>query len=436
MSRSIYFMISIVFIVFQSCKKDKDEQYPQVTWEFPGEFEVYHVFDTIRFSIQLSDETKLESAVIDITNENFSRVLPPIEISSFATNSIQIAREIVISDIHIPSGSYYIRVRVSDSENESVDFRSITIIEEPLVIKKFIALRNNGTATRIDTLGINESNWLFTAESGFESNFFAVNSWHQEVVLAHQTEGLLSWLDIETMGPFANQNIPSPDGNTFWRDFYFDQERLIYIGSTEDGYIRTYRAGGIGGLNIVMNNGFRAGKLRIVGDYLLAELQSIDLNTHLLAVYKYSTGIFIHSMNIGFDIVEMIEVNENEALIFGNDDEGNGIIRPYIISANNTQFPLNINTTEIKSASRNEFGNYVVADESELRAFIYDGKGNFNVLGSSEPGNYQGLQFEDVSGSFMVLLNDELHFYNANLNLVNVLDLPIGTERIGVLYNK
>jgi len=435
MSRSIYFMLCIVIILFQSCKKEKDEQYPQATWEFPSEFEIYHVFDTIRFSIQVSDESKLESAVIDISNENFSRVLPAIEINSFPSNSAQIAREIVIDEIHLPSGNYYIRVRLSDGENETVEFRACTIVEEPLEIKKIIAFRNNGTSTRIDTLGIDENNWSFAAESGFESEVFSINSWHQETVLAHQSEGQLAWLDVESMNPFANQNIPSPDGFQFWRDFYFDEERLIYVGTTEDGYIRTFRPGGNAALNIVVNNGFRAEKVQIIGNYLLAELQSIDLNTHLLSVYNYNTGVFLQSMNIGFDIVEIIKVNEDEALIFGNDN-GNGIIKPYIISANNTEFALNINLAEINSAIHNDFGYYIVAEENELRSFFYDGNGNFTVLGISVPGDYTGLVHEKVSGAFLALFNDQIQYFDNNLNLVNTLVTPSGTERFGILYNK
>jgi hypothetical protein len=129
MSIRFYYISLVLFLLFLSCRKEKDELSPQITWVMPGEFEIYHVFDTIRFEFEARDESKLESIVVDIADEEFRTVLAGVEIQNINANLLQVAREIVIDDIHISSGEYYIRVRISDGENEKVDFRPCTIIE-------------------------------------------------------------------------------------------------------------------------------------------------------------------------------------------------------------------------------------------------------------------------------------------------------------------
>ncbi len=402
----------------------------------PGEFEIYHVFDTIRFEFEARDESKLESIVVDIADEEFRTVLAGVEIQNINANLLQVAREIVIDDIHISSGEYYIRVRISDGENEKVDFRPCTIIEEPLQIKRFVALKNNGLSTQIDTLGLNDDNWNFAGNIGFETNFFAINSWHQEMAAAHSTEGQITWVDALELSQINFQQLPSPGGNQFWRDYYFDYEKLVYLGSTEDGFIRAYKPGGNVGISIVLNNNFRAGKLRLRQNDLLAEIQSFDLNTRQIALYQFNTGVLQQSRTIDFDIVEIIAINDDEILLFGNDNDGNGTVVPYFISANATGFPLPISLNEIIGAGTDLLGNYLVATNTEIRKFMYDGNGTFSVAGNSLAGNYNYLQYEPVTTTFSAMNNNQIVFISANLSIAESISLPNGTDRFGIIYNK
>ena len=120
-----FFCCTIVFLLLFGCK-EKDEQPPLVSIVSPSSGTIFQVYDTVRVSFEIADETQIVSAFAQVLNANFSAVTGQVGISS-----LEGVVELVLDDKLIETGDYWVLVAANDGVNIKREYLSIRIIGLP-----------------------------------------------------------------------------------------------------------------------------------------------------------------------------------------------------------------------------------------------------------------------------------------------------------------
>ena len=142
----------LIWLCAVACDKhDHDTASPIIRIETPTTGTIFYFGNSIQIDAIISDDIKLESVQLDITDAQNNRYLQSQ--SFFPTeNSFQLSYSLTHNDLYLANGTYYVRITASDGENQQIVFREIQLIEAPRLQERIFIIRENGTSTLIDTL--------------------------------------------------------------------------------------------------------------------------------------------------------------------------------------------------------------------------------------------------------------------------------------------
>ena len=150
--RHLWLGTAIVLIAVIGCrKKNRDETLPTIRIETPAQGSFYYFGDDIPIEAIVEDNEQLESIEVAITDRQGNRVLRT-ETYSPSESTFKINLSIKHDDPYLSSGTYYVRVRASDGENEQFAFREIQLTEAPRQIENLFVIRDTGGSCSIDSL--------------------------------------------------------------------------------------------------------------------------------------------------------------------------------------------------------------------------------------------------------------------------------------------
>ena len=126
-------------LVVLSCTKVTDEIDPQIIIESPVEFTSFNLPDTMLIKAVVSDDNNVESIKISVTDENFVTVFgaysyPP------SGNPTNIEDELVIDDVLMESGIYYLKIRVYDGKTQRMLLGKYILMRCPVNWKMLLLL--------------------------------------------------------------------------------------------------------------------------------------------------------------------------------------------------------------------------------------------------------------------------------------------------------
>ena len=324
-------VISITILTF-ACKKESDENPPTIEVFKPVKNSSYNTFDTIPIKALLKDDIGLKFASAELQDANLVTVLPP---SSFTlhTSEYQMNTSLIINNIHLNSGKFYILITAKDKLNTTRSFTEIHVNGLPFIVKGYMVYESLEEQVELHNYfnGTDSVKWV--KEGPFKDGL--LDNYHQQAGYLQQPDGPFF---THPLFPLFNpwELPPSQGGITFCRAQpdevgiqigYKDGTLAIFI---EEGNLRkTYQSDQdyypalslLNGNNVIIwqvkNNPdqnrievfFAAGGLRQVSAY----------NPHIInLVNKSEHEIFIGANENGSGILQTY--NLDNGLFFDNHD--------------------------------------------------------------------------------------------------------------------
>src|SRR6185312_4697943 len=250
-------MLSLLFLIFFlalcSCKKDTPAGYPSVQISAPYPSAIFNVPCTIQVTGHASDSKSLTSVTVYIANGQNVAVESPIKIP-VTSNSMNVSCLYRLSDIHLPSGQYYMTITASNGTNTASAFQQIYIDAVPTKSVAIYAITRD--AMGVHAWGIDSTFHVSPAYSYSvlgDYSSFDINSYYQQLYIAGHDSGNVNVYSVPMPSPdWAISGTPSPTP-------YFtnvccnnDAEFISYYANNmPNGYVKCYNH--LGALQSVFN---------------------------------------------------------------------------------------------------------------------------------------------------------------------------------------
>jgi len=361
MQNSLLRNILLLILPFQllSCKKDVDEDGPEITFNTPFENQSFEVYEHIAVSAEIKDETKIQSVTITLVDVNFIPVHNSLSVP-VTSPQMSVNTTYELDNIHLASGSYYLQIAATDGKNDARVYRQVIINGVPKALKRIMLATNSGTSAT--TMSYIDSTFSGVIPfHSFSGDYLGISasSYYQEVFLCGNYTGSYTALEVPsgavkfTMAPLVT---PSP-----YFTAYYSEEKNNYV-ARFDGTIKGYDQLGNVMYNANANSGYYARKLIINNGTLLAEEKSKTSASRLLVSF-YATGMALQQVAISQDVVAFCRKDDDNVFVFGNASSTAGLIQLYDRVHNNlwTPYGYTMPPGNILSVVRINMNTYLIA---------------------------------------------------------------------------
>ena len=131
----------LLFMCFVSCDKE-DAIAPIVVVNTPLALSNFNVLDYITIQGNASDETNIEWVEIKLLNNDLVSVADQIVLYSNDLD-FDFSANLLINDIHLNSGNYYLKIAVSDGSNVTTSYVELLLSAVPLALKNTYVVSTN-----------------------------------------------------------------------------------------------------------------------------------------------------------------------------------------------------------------------------------------------------------------------------------------------------
>jgi len=414
-------------MVITSCKKNIDNSPPSIQILSPSHNSIHQVFHSISVEVQVEDDQKLDYVKFDIVNNEGGVAVSQISRSGLSKKE-NIHVTLDITNIHLQSGIYFIRIVASDGINKHSEFIEIIIQEIPLKLDRTFIF--NQQTFSMDSISSEDIVYPINQFDNFPF-LTKANSYFQESLIAFNNPSKLIYIknnDIEN--PII---IPIPNDQTinFYNRIHLDPITHHYFITTNSGNIIEIGPNGSSWLNFEITENLKPKLLTTVNNLLLIEEKNSDFSPNTLKTYYKNSGILVSSHFLNFDLIFISPINEDEIILIGNNSQG-GIIAKYLINEN-TIVTLSENLDQINSACQIDSQNYALSFDQvtktiEISSYTTTTTNNWS-LGASN------MQYEIVSNSILGI--NDVSYFNINLATNQLSTMPLTNyHRIELMYNK
>lgn len=359
MHKSIYKIIFIYYLAVQlcSCKKDVDEQGPEVTFQSPFDNQNFMAFADVNVDADVTDETRIESVVVSLVDLNHIPV--HINVSVPVTSpSMSVHIAYPLNNIHLESGMYYLMITASDGKNESHTYQPITIAAVPKALKKIFVAANT-SAFQTDLFYIDSTFSAMNSYNTFSGDFLGISasSYYQQVFKCGNYNGNFTSLALpdNTVKFTVSPQISSSPYFTA----YYSEDKKVYVGRYDET-VKGYNNAGNIIYNGTANSGYYIRNMIMNNGYLVAEEKNKTSAGKVLVSF-YTTGTPKEQVAISQDVVAFCEKDDHNVFVFGN-DAGQAAIQLYDRMNNSlwNPYPYALATGSILSAVKIDQDTYLL----------------------------------------------------------------------------
>jgi hypothetical protein len=257
----------MILLIF-SCKKkeEKDEIIPVINISNPLANSYYQFNDTIKISLTASDENELSKIEVNLIDQNSSSVLNSFSQSFSGIKSKDIELQIIVNDIHLNSGNYFINAKAFDGTNLSTLIIPIYIEGIPNKLTNFFAhiYRNNTHLLfKYDTT-FNFISEVYRKNSDFS---FTLNSWFQHIYITDNTS--IKCIEIATTQTIWQNQI---NGNN--NSFCVSDENSVYVSLANGNCAEFSHQGTLRRSYLTNETNYFINQFFITGNFLVINLKN------------------------------------------------------------------------------------------------------------------------------------------------------------------
>ena len=365
---NLVLFLTVIGLYVCSCKKDKDELSPTIIVESPNINQEFDVFDIINVKAKITDDIKLESIEIVLTNENFIPVLSSVSASPQGKQT-DINLNYEIYDNFLESGKYYLLIKASDGVNTKHSYTEIYIYESPTYLTHILALTGFG-ANNYELLEIDSGFNTKILGSGTSEHLASdYNSRYQQLYISGQIMDDVIALDMPDLTlAYSISCIPNPPASYFTSISYMD--KLLYV-LFYDGNIKAYDNRG----NIKYSTQTAMAKyplkvFRHQGYLLIYQKDYVGLNGTIGLCY-YPNSIIMQSLDVNYEIIDFASKDEDNVFVFAN-KSNQGEIYIYNIKNNLSTELYSVAGGKIQSFCRIDETRFLIVIGNEIMLFKYN----------------------------------------------------------------
>lgn len=421
----IFLLISILIII--SCKKEKDGLKPIITLSSPIENQKFEVFESIPVIGTVEDDSKIELIKISLVDEEQKPVAPAITITP-GENKTSFNKGILLDDIQMKSGNYFVVITASDGINEKKLFQKVFILEAPRKRIGVFVITSNGISTKAELIDSTNQVNFYTSFSGDYSGS-SVSSYYQTLTVAGYKTGDLNCVSLKDKSfkwkvPTTSQAYP-----TFTDLEYFD--KLNYT-SFYNGLIKAYDNNSAISMSFSSYSGFYSKRIITIDNHLVSFQESFSNSNKRLVTYNKNTGFLYHNLSIDYEVIDFCQKSQKEIFVFGNSGN-NGLLRIYYSEENGQWEPLAMPAGKISSAIKLNETTYMFANNNGLYTYQYMPNGTFLF----KAGNFSKVIYDELNNLIIAVENNQVNYYDySTRNLISSFSFSEDIKNIHLWYNK
>lgn len=426
-----FYLFLVLAFLWASCKKDNSESTPpEITILEPTENSIFNVFDTVQVKFDVSDNDRLSNVTVSLLDASNVQAMPGIIVTP-NTASATITMNYILSDIHLPSGYYYIKVYANDGSTGTYRLRQIYINEAPRQLEGAYLLSMPNAFTRalykIDSLQVIQSCGSFTGDF-LEME---ISSWYKDLYLGGHYNG--STLAIETDDNSQLWSIPAViSSNPYFTDIHVSGKN-VYV-SYYDGRIKGYSYNGATNFNAASAPNWTVRKISRHDIYMIADTKDQTSAQRKLVVFNGTTGAGVQEAFLNQDVLEFYSKDNSDLFCFGN-EAGQGKMEIYQLSSNGFWTPYSVPAGLINSVAQVDAGTYLIA-HSNGNIYKYTYSNNSFLV--HVPGvTASKVCFDPVNLLIYTIEGTQVKRYNYQTGvLVNSITHSAGIMDLELLFNK
>jgi len=350
-------LIFVMFVQLFSCKKDTDENGPDITYSTPFDNQYFNVYDNVPVKAEITDQTKIVTANVTLVDENYVpvHITLPFTVSS---PGMSVNTTYALDNIHLTTGLYYLMITASDGKNDSRKYKPVHINGVPKELKKiFLATDGGGFGTNMSYIDSTFSG--VTPYHFFSGDYLgtSVSSYYQEAFMCGNYTGSFSCMGLqENVIKFSYAPLISP---TPYFTSYYGEDKNTY-NARYDGTIKGYDYLGNVVYSGAANSGYYVRKMIMNNKKMIAEEKSKTSSSRILVTF-FQTGSAMQQTAISQDVVAFCRKDDDNVFVFGNAG-GTGQIQLFNQVDNNlwNPYPYALPAGILLSAVRIDMDTYLI----------------------------------------------------------------------------
>jgi len=418
-------------LFFTACKKDADDILPQGSINSPSTGKTYYLPDTVYVNASVSDNNVLRFVKLAVTKGDGVPISSVYQQNEFSGTQADINAALVVDDVHITSGNYFIQLTVGDGINTREVFRQIQLIETPLALTGTLFVRNIGQETAIDSLS--NGDLLSATTVGGNVSKLLAGSYFQEIVLASTFSSGIRFLN--SSGFYEWGVLPIQAGQVQYpvMDMWFSSVDLRYYVALSDGTVRALGKKGQQLLTLNIGSGFVPDMVRVFDTSVFVFARNQAAGMKVLFVFNRTSGVLLQSAQLDFEVNDIFPLSNGSMLLLVTVGNQWTVKQMNASDLSVTDAGVGQTSGSIKSVVKRTDDSYAILTDEGL----YLAGPGFSQI-SLVSGTQSVLQVREnqVSGSLYISTASTWSQVDGNGNLVNPIALPQGVVDFDFLYNK
>ena len=432
MKRNLLFILFFLIITFGCKKLEEDDTAPSIQVFSPIVNQQYNVGDTIFVSATVKDDMALD--VIKVSLYDYNKNSEMIHSVVFSDNGKekQISCYMVLDNVGMENGIYYLAISASDGTNSKNYF--VPILVNGLT-RKLLGIIYVSTPTvnsvevrRIDTL--QQDSLIVVLSGDFATS--ELSSKYQKLFVAGAQTGNLHAIDLSNNSASWSVINQSNNGLPWFYQLYFSNS-LLYV-STQDGLISGYSVNGMRSKVYTLPTSWHGVEFIDAERRFIAQVENVPTAKPQLAQFYNSSTSFITQQEIQFDIVKLCPYNTEKILAFANQN-GTGTIYEFNFLLHSFNTLTNISNREIIDVVQISKEQYLVLTPQQV--YLYNHEQSMGLLSLNATTGGKQLLYDEITNCYFVIKPNQIDRYAfSNGSLVNSILASKPISKAHLYYNR
>lgn len=342
-----FLSLFLVPLLIAQCTRDESSAgVLQVSILRPSANQLYKEADTIRVSAAVSGSQSIDYVRIAVVNDKFVSVLPVQNLQA-SGSFFEFETEMVVNNISLESGLYYVQVRAFAGAESSTAYASIyiSVVEKTLESVLAVCTEPDGTYAvyNLPLDGAAEKKISLAGDYLGASVQSAANVFY---TCGNLTGNLQAWRLADNASLWFVAPPFSPPFPLF-TGFYADEE--VFVASPE-AFITGYNTAGLTIFKSQLySNGYFT-EMKRVDSRLFAVFEPFNGLFNTLMVFNYPGGTLFQRVDFQGDVVRILTHTDEKVLIFINYSNSSAIFE-YNVATNSLVKLKDLNFGRISAVS-------------------------------------------------------------------------------------
>lgn len=427
----LLFLVFLLLISF-SCRKDSDITPPSIDLNSPVENAQYQVPAEIPVIGTVYDEISLKAIRIQLLDENMVPAGQAVHITP-EENSYSINQSLVIDNILLDPGIYFLHVQASDGVQATNRYVKIYLNEAPRELKCYIAVTRSNSTLRIyrinpdfnDSLVLSRtSDYLGSSMMNDYGLFFISGSYNGSCTAYDVNTWQMQWeVPVTIDPPFA------------WFTGIYVDPPYLWLGYRSGKYEK-YDAYGAIKMSVNTHTGFAPLSFCLAGDKLVTEEKNPFGQDREMVVHYEFSGVVHDELFVSDPAVALLPLAQDKLCFISNSGTGNALWQAFDVSTASVWTPpSNFDPGKVNAALRvDDF--ILAAHEDGIYRLL---TGNYNLLMMTPGLNSAALAYDRVNRRILAADGTSVRFYSDQWPVVTLQQtIPLGDTVIAIhcVYNK